>query len=1097
MLKKIANKAKRGLTTPKDPDLDLNFYRNTYSDLTGFSARKLYEHWFYYGRIEGRLPNGRALNEETSQDFDLDPNFYLYYYPDLQVANITTLKEAKLHWLRYGKEEGRYRTAKEWIEKNNHHQFSDPSTYNYPFILEANKEVNVTFKDLIELSIGKLSKVIRLYADDKMNSNFYRDLGINCYKHYKLTSDPQHVESALTAWQTSLYFCKTAEVIELIGNLYFDKDDYRTAQKVYENALEIANTFNINLVQNLLLCYEKLTKVRRAVNMLTKLQNQYPEVSLIKELLFQSVEKLYSNFLAGIQVLSVLGEINKMTARVQECSSLAYTAFYGSFTKQAEDGMQLKPHLNTDKVLIIGDYHVPQCIRYRIDQKIEQLESQGKIVTAIDWTKLSEHQNEISLHDVVIFYRVPAVPQVLKAMAQVNANGKASFYEIDDLLFEESYPAPLETFGGYIGLDTHIELRKSMASFKAAASFCRFGISSTQLLCDKLEQLVMDKKCILHRNGLDKLNVIRHYDKTNKSTIDIFYGSGTQAHNSDFIEQALPALEKILDKYKNARLIIAGYLQLPLEFTKKYKHQLQQLPPVTNVKAYWSFLERADINLAVLKDDEINGCKSELKWFEAACFGIPSVLSATANYRDVINQGDDAFIAGNETEWLEALEALIVSPDLRKSMADKALKRIQTEYSVEVLGAQLTVNLDNLLKIDKPVKKKIALVNVFFPPQAIGGATRVLADNFDVLQKQYGDDFELVVFTSDDHCTAPYQLNTYQHQGVTVYRSTILYRENMDWHPKDPKMYKLFEQFLETERPDLVHFHCVQRLTASVVEATKDMGIPYMVTAHDAWWISDHQFLIDADDNVYPEGHCDIYAPRTLPHNVTLGDSIERIMYFQELLSSATKVLTVSESFADIYRKNGYPKIEVNKNGISTTIEWAEKQTSYTDKVVCGHIGGMANHKGYFLLKEAIEKEQPHNIEMLIVDHSKPEGFEQKTMWGAVPVTFIGRVNQIGITKLYQKIDVLFAPSLWPESYGLVTREAAASGCWVVASNLGGIGEDIIEGETGMRIKPDISDLIRVLKEIDCNANKFKQNIKQTEIRVASKQVEELVEIYK
>ncbi len=1097
MLKKIANKAKRGLIIPKDPELDLNFYRNTYPDLTKFSNSKLYEHWFHYGRVEGRLPNANALNEGDNLDFDLDLNFYLSYYPDLQIANITTIEEAKLHWVKYGKAEGRDRTPKEWIERNNNHQFFDTSTYNYRFILKANKETNVTFRDLVELSIGKLSKVIRLYEDDKMNSSFYRDLGINCYCHYKQTNDTQYLESALTAWRTSIYFNKTAEVIELIGNVYIDSGDYRTAQKAYENALAMNSSFKIHLVENLLRCYEKQTKIRRSVAILTELQSRYPEISFIKELLFQAVEKLYVNLLGGIQVLSTLDEKQRMVERVKEFASLAYTAFHGSFITQAEGSVQLKPNINTNKVLIIGDYHVPQCIRYRIDQKIEQLELQGKIVTAVDWTKLSEHQNEISLHDVVIFYRVPAVPQVLKAIAQVNANGKASFYEIDDLLFEDSYPDPLETFGGYIGLNTHIELRKSMASFRAAASFCRFGISSTQLLCDKLEQLVMDKKCILHRNGLDKLNMVRHYDKSNKSTIDIFYGSGTQAHNSDFIEQALPALEKVLNKYKQTRLIIAGYLQLPLSFTKKYKNQLQQLPPVTNVKAYWSFLERADINLAVLKDNEINGCKSELKWFEAACFSIPSILSATANYRDVINQGEDAFIAGNEIEWLQALEALIISPKLRKTMADKALKRVQTEYSVEALGAKLTANLDKLLKVDKPAKKKIALVNAFFPPQAIGGATRVLADNFDVLQKQYGDDFEFVVFTSDDHCTTPYKLDTYQHQGVTVYRSTVLYRENMDWHPKDSKMYDLFEQFLQTEQPDLIHFHCIQRLTASIVEAAKDMGIPYMVTAHDAWWISDHQFLIDANDNVYPEGHPDIYAPRTLPHNVTLGDSIERIMYLQELLSSSTKVLTVSESFADIYRKNGYLNIEVNKNGISSIIEWTEKQTSYTDKVVCGHIGGMANHKGYFLLKAVIEKEQPHNIEMLVVDHSKPEGFEKKIAWGEVPVTFIGRVNQVAITKLYQKIDVLFAPSLWPESYGLVTREAAASGCWVVATNLGGIGEDIIEGKTGLRITPDALGVSEAVKKIDRNARKFKQNIKQSDIRVVDQQVEELVEIYK
>jgi glycosyltransferase involved in cell wall biosynthesis len=293
-----------------------------------------------------------------------------------------------------------------------------------------------------------------------------------------------------------------------------------------------------------------------------------------------------------------------------------------------------------------------------------------------------------------------------------------------------------------------------------------------------------------------------------------------------------------------------------------------------------------------------------------------------------------------------------------------------------------------------------------------------------------------------------------------------------------------------------VHFHCVQRLTASVVEAAKDMKVPYIITVHDAWWISDHQFLVDQDNNVYPDGHPDIFAPRALPNNVTLGDSIDRIAYYTELLAGAQHILTVSESFAEIYRKNGYPKILVNKNGISASVKWCPKKTTYTDNVVCAHIGGMAVHKGYFLLKEAIEKEQPNNIEMLIVDHSKDEGYEYKTFWGKVPVTFIGRVSQIGITALYQKLDVLFAPSMWPESYGLVTREAAACGCWVVASDIGGIGEDVLEGKTGFRVKADLLGVCKAVNEIDHNAKTFKQNIEQVDIRVVEKQVVELVGFY-
>ncbi|MGI9283596.1 MAG: glycosyltransferase [Endozoicomonas sp.] len=1075
-----------------DPDLDLNFYRDTYSDLSNLTDIQLYEHWEKFGKQEKRLSN---IRDSKLLNFDLDFEFYTSYYSDLGNSDISTLSAAKLHWLKYGKDEKRYRTINELIEDQNLDLYKDISNIDYQSICKKNKDLSVDTKDVINLFAGKIEKPIKILPTNKENALFYKELGISCLLHHKSTNEQGSLFSARTAWRISLFFEHNTEIIEHLGNTYFDQQDYRTAQRVYEEAFEKMEIPSTSLIDNLLTCYEKLGRIQESVELLCSAKRKLPSSSALIEKLDTYINKFYYDNAGELQVNAALDNRSKLKLLTKEYSNIIYESYYNFFGSGEKPK---KTHLNTKKILIVGDFHVPQCVRYRIDQKVEQLESQGKNVSTIDWLKLGESSNILALHDVVIFYRVPAVPEVLKAIAQVNTTGKASFYEIDDLLFEESYPATIETFGGYIGLDTHIELRKSMASFYAAASFCQYGIASTKLLCEKLEQLVQKKQCLLHRNGLDSQNVFRANKKPNKETVDIFYGSGTQAHNSDFIEQSLPALEVVLSKYSHARLIIAGYLQLPTNFMDRFNKQLKLIPPINNVKAYWSFLEQADINLAVLQDDEINGCKSELKWFEAACFSIPSILSSTSNYRDVIQHGKDALLASNKQEWLTALETLITQPEKGTEIAINALQRVQHEYSVASLGQSFSEKLETLLNGNtKRAKKKIALVNVFFPPQAIGGATRVVSDNFDLLQQEYGDDYDFVIFTSDDRCTTPYRLTTYQHQGVTVYRSTVLYRENMDWHPQDPEMYKLFSQFLELENPDLIHYHCVQRLTASVVEAARDIGIPYIITAHDAWWISDHQFLVDSNNKIYPEGHPDIYEDRTLPNNVSFSDSVERLMYFRELLNSAKYLLTVSEAFADIYRKNGHNQIIVNRNGISTTIDWKPKSTSYTDKVVCGHIGGMSTHKGYHLLKDAIDNIQPDNIEMLIVDHSKPEGYENKTSWGDVPVTMIGRVSQSTIVDLYQRIDVLFAPSIWPESYGLVTREATACGCWVVASDLGGIGEDVIEGETGLKVSPKLPDICQAIEKIDLTPLKFKQVVKQSNIRIVNKQVQDLLEVYK
>ncbi|WP_211299197.1 glycosyltransferase, partial [Methylovulum psychrotolerans] len=969
---------------------------------------------------------------------------------------------------------------------------TEPNKYQTVFAINATSGVEIEAEDFQKLLTGQISYPLHVSYNDRINAHYYLERA----KQKLIVHD---IGAARTLLKISLTFGRQAEVLELLGNTYFEQKDYETAAHHYEAAAASHGNPSKWLVSNLMHCKKLISHPKEVIEVLLAAIARNPESGNLRERFDELVHEYWMKQQGALEAYAVTDDRDGLVAKMADVSSFIYSAylqFYG-----ASEQPQWVGGCNLERVLIVGDFHIQQCVRYRIDQKIEQLEAAGKTVTAVSWTDLADQQNALAFYDVVIFYRVPAEPPVLKAIAQVNATGRLSIYEIDDLLFDTAYPPPIETYGGYLDLNIYLMLMKGMASFNAAAHYCRFGLASTQLLADQLEKRVFGGRCFVHRNGTDQHNLFKHkVHDGGKDTLDIFYGSGTMAHNSDFTDLALPAVSRLLDEYPQVGLKIAGYLKLPESFLSAYPDRVKQMPPVKSIKAYWSMLERADISLAVLHDDLINGCKSELKWFEAACLGIPSVVSSTANYRDIIKDGEDGFIAATSDDWYRHLKALVDDPALRQAVADRAQARVRAEYSTEALADNLTAVLGAALAAaqqpgQKP-RKKVALVNVFFPPQSIGGATRVVADNFDLLRRDYADDFDITVFTSDADFKPPYQMTQYNHQGVRVYRATVLWRENMDWHPADDKMGELFTEYLEAERPDLVHFHCVQRLTASVVEAARSAQIPYLVTVHDAWWISDYQFLVDADNTVYPDGHPDPYQPCTPPNNVSQLESVERILYLKGLLRDAKAALTVSNCFADIYRKNEIPQIRVNKNGISETLVWQSKDTRHTDKVVCGHVGGMAEHKGYFLLKAAVEALQPEHLEMLVVDHSQEEGYRLQTHWGQVPVTFIGRLGQTRVVELYRQLDVLFAPSTWPESYGLVTREAAACGCWIVASTMGGIGEDVVEGKSGFVVEPTLEALTACLEAIDDKPAVFKGKAHSPALRRVSEQVKELTDIY-
>lgn len=205
--------------------------------------------------------------------------------------------------------------------------------------------------------------------------------------------------------------------------------------------------------------------------------------------------------------------------------------------------------------------------------------------------------------------------------------------------------------------------------------------------------------------------------------------------------------------------------------------------------------------------------------------------------------------------------------------------------------------------------------------------------------------------------------------------------------------------------------------------------------------------------------------------------------------------MAVSDTFRKIYALNGISNVITNKNGISNEIAWQNKNTQHTQNVVCAHIGGMTSHKGFYIFEEAVYALKHNNIEILVVDHSKPENYSKITKWGQTKVNIIGRVSQEKIADLYKKIDVLFAPSTCAESFGLVTREAMACGCWVVGSNIGAISEDITL-ENGFRVSPTKVEIVSIFDEIDRSPQKFKGLSKSDKTHYSSNQVEELVCVF-
>ena len=139
------------------------------------------------------------------------------------------------------------------------------------------------------------------------------------------------------------------------------------------------------------------------------------------------------------------------------------------------------------------------------------------------------------------------------------------------------------------------------------------------------------------------------------------------------------------------------------------------------------------------------------------------------------------------------------------------------------------------------------------------------------------------------------------------------------------------------------------------------------------------------------------------------------------------------------------------------------------------------------------------NLSLLVVDHAYEAKAVTNEIWGDTPVEIRGKIPQSRVAELYASVDVLLAPSIWPESFGLVTREALAAGCWVVASDRGAVGDCVAPHRNGFIV--DVRSplaLKAVLEKIDSDPVTFMQPPDYCDrLRTAREQAEELALLYR
>jgi glycosyltransferase involved in cell wall biosynthesis len=324
---------------------------------------------------------------------------------------------------------------------------------------------------------------------------------------------------------------------------------------------------------------------------------------------------------------------------------------------------------------------------YRCDNLKLMLNMRGMEASVIGANEF--HQKDWSLFDVVVMARVKMTPELEAKIVQCRRQYRTVFvYEVDDLIF---LPWEINGMGSVrsgVDIPNNPEIEKMFACRLRSIRLCDFGISTTQLIADKLGDLGLNSIVVPNALRIEQIEEMR--SKT--ATLNILCMAGSDTHYADFslIEHELFVF--LQQNPRTASLTLLG----------KFREDtlLTSLPNVTRVErqTYPDMLEsitRHDICVVPLETTEFNHAKSCLKFIECGSRAVPVIASPVADYKRVIRHGVNGFIASKPGDWLRILSDVQADPESLRVVGENALNDVVNHFTVESMSNRVADWFEN------------------------------------------------------------------------------------------------------------------------------------------------------------------------------------------------------------------------------------------------------------------------------------------------------------------------------------------------------------------------------------------------------------------
>lgn len=455
---------------------------------------------------------------------------------------------------------------------------------------------------------------------------------------------------------------------------------------------------------------------------------------------------------------------------------------------------------------------------------------------------------------------------------------------------------------------------------------------------------------------------------------------------------------------------------------------------------------------------------------------------------------------------------------------------------------------------------RVLLVSHNYPPAHSAG-TEVYTANLARALRERGHEV-VVFTTEKDVARAHLSRDEREHEGVRVVELVnnlhyASFRETWDL----PAVDAAFAEVLEDVRPDVVHVHHLLYLSVGVAERARAAGARVVFTLHDFWlecprfgqrlhsdgsicheispprcadclssfrfansaleqrvagWIAGVRRVTGVDLAAPARAAGDWWRGRSsaepaAPDPELLATLEAQILEREEglrarLIPAVDRFLSPSAFLRDALVAWGLPAQRTIHlpTGIDLAAFDAKGRAPRGERLRVGFLGSLVPVKGAHVLLEAWAGLEPGLRAAGTLEVYGPGSHDSGYAARLAELARVGGARLGGavarerVPGLLRELDVLVVPSLWYENRPLVILEAQATRTPLLVSDLGGMAELVVEGQSGYRFPAGDVEALRALQGrwLESPAELDALYAEPSEVPTLEAQTEAILEVY-